>query len=81
MNIYCKFLTGIATFNKGDSKENEISLEVKSIESEHKLTPKTPKDEVNFCNALKDIILNTFNNASIYPNVTSIKFDRNLFYK
>lgn len=81
MNIYCKFIPGIGTFKRDSDNINGTSLEVKSIESEHKLTPKTPKDEVDFCNALKDIILNTFNDANKYPDVLSIKFNRNLFYK
>ena len=81
MDIYCKFIPGTGTFNSGSGNVNGTSLVVTSIKSKAGLTPKTPKDEVNFCNALKDVILNTFNDARNYPDVLSIKFDRNLFYK
>jgi hypothetical protein len=81
MNIYCKFMPGMGTFNRGSGNVNGTSLEVISINSEGNLKPKTPRDEVNFCNALKDVILNTFNDARNYPDVLSIKFGRNLFYK
>jgi hypothetical protein len=80
MNINCVFIPGMGMFDN-DGTPKQTYLQIKSIESEHKLTPKTPKDEINFCSVLKDKILKTFSDKSGFPYITEIKIARNLFYK